>query len=107
MNHRFWCEGEWKSAGTLEEGDILTLADGSEAIVTKVTFEETHTTVYNMEVADYHTYYVGEDSVWVHNNNGACGVTAGTGTVIEDVACGDCLLAVEETLILCGFLAIF
>ena len=77
MNHRFWCEGEWKSAGTLEEGDILTLADGSEAIVTEVTFEETHTTVYNMEVADYHTYYVGEDSVWVHNmGEGGCGITA-------------------------------
>ena len=83
MNHRFWCEGEWKSAGTLEEGDILTLADGSEAIVTEVTFEETHTTVYNMEVADYHTYYVGEDSVLVHNN---VSCKTPTGVVIEDGA---------------------
>ena len=75
MNHRFWCEGSWKTAGTLEEGDILTLADGSEAVVTEVTFEAKHTTVYNMEVADYHTYYVGEDSVWVHN---MCDVQPGT-----------------------------
>ncbi len=26
--------------------------------------------VYNLEVEDFHTYYVGEDGVWVHNKNG-------------------------------------
>lgn len=29
------------------------------------------TTVYNLEVADTHTYFVGEHGVWVHNTN--CG----------------------------------
>jgi hypothetical protein len=28
-----------------------------------------YTTVYNIEVEDYHTYFVGEDGVWVHNTN--------------------------------------
>jgi hypothetical protein len=28
-------------------------------------------TVYNLEVEDFHTYYVGELGVWVHNLN--CG----------------------------------
>jgi hypothetical protein len=27
------------------------------------------TTVYNIEVEDYHTYFVGEHGVWVHNAN--------------------------------------
>ena len=27
------------------------------------------TTVYNLEVEDFHTYYVGEAGVWVHNKN--------------------------------------
>lgn len=27
------------------------------------------TTVYNFEVEDFHTYYVGKDGVWVHNKN--------------------------------------
>ena len=27
------------------------------------------TTVYNIEVEDFHTYYVGEAGVWVHNKN--------------------------------------
>lgn len=32
------------------------------------------TTVYNLEVADYHTYFVGMDGVWVHNSNDYVGV---------------------------------
>ncbi|MDE7368038.1 MAG: PKD domain-containing protein, partial [Lachnospiraceae bacterium] len=74
LNHRFWSEGEWKSAGTLKVGDLLTLADGTQVEVTDVTFEDRHETVYNMEVADYHTYYVGEDCVWVHNRYGQQGI---------------------------------
>ena len=30
--------------------------------------------VYNFQVEDYHTYFVGESAVWVHNNNKACPV---------------------------------
>ena len=78
LNHLFWSEGEWKAAGTLKPGDKLTLADGSQVEVTEITYEDRHTTVYNMEVEDYHTYHVGEDGVWVHNTNG-CGVTSGGG----------------------------
>ena len=80
LNHLFWCEGEWKAAGTLKKGDLLTLADGSQVEVTEITYEDRHTTVYNMEVEDYHTYHVGEDGVWVHNTNMTCGVTSGGGT---------------------------
>jgi hypothetical protein len=33
--------------------------------------------VYNIEVEDFHTYYVGEHGVWVHNKNGdGIGTTA-------------------------------
>jgi hypothetical protein len=27
------------------------------------------TSVYNIEVEDFHTYYVGELGLWVHNQN--------------------------------------
>ena len=80
LNHLFWCEGEWKAAGTLKKGDLLTLADRSQVEVTEITYEDRHTTVYNMEVEDYHTYHVGEDGVWVHNTDMTCGVTSGGGT---------------------------
>ena len=78
LNHLFWCGGEWKADGTLKAVDLLTLADGSQVKVTEITYEDRHTTVYNMEVADYHTYYVGEDGVWVHNTGRTCGITSGT-----------------------------
>ena len=76
LNHRFWTEDGWKSAGTLEAGDKLTLADGNTATVTNVAYEDTHATVYNFEVEDFHTYYVGTESVLVHNNGGNCMKTA-------------------------------
>ena len=82
LNHLFWCEGEWKAAGTLKPGDKLTLADGSQVEVTEITYEDRHTTVYNMEVEDYHTYHVGEDGVWVHNNG--CGISEGMNTDFGD-----------------------
>jgi hypothetical protein len=31
-------------------------------------------TVYNLEIVDYHTYFVGVDGVWVHNSNACFGV---------------------------------
>lgn len=32
--------------------------------------------VYNIEVEDYHTYFVGKVGVWVHNSNGCFGEVA-------------------------------
>jgi hypothetical protein len=29
-------------------------------------------TVYNLEVANFHSYFVGDAAVWVHNANGGC-----------------------------------
>ena len=31
------------------------------------------TQVFNLEVEEYHTYFVGEDGIWVHNNNECSG----------------------------------
>ncbi len=60
---------EWCSAIEIRAGDILKLANGKTAIVSKVYSEtlSSPVTVYNFEVEDFHTYYVGEDSVLVHN----------------------------------------
>ena len=60
----------WTAAVDLRAGDILVLADGSYAIVEKTEHEilENPIKVYNFEVADFHTYFVGECSVLVHND---------------------------------------
>lgn len=60
----------WTSAVDLRAGDILVLLNGEYVIVEKVQHEilESPVKVYNFEVRDFHTYYVGENSVLVHND---------------------------------------
>ena len=59
----------WISAIDLKAGDILVLSNGEYVIVEQVQHEilETPVKIYNFEVHDFHTYYVGENSVLVHN----------------------------------------
>jgi hypothetical protein len=72
-NHPFFANGEWTEAGRLELGDILVEVrpDGSVGpalITTRVTSLESVETpgpVYNIRVADQHTYFA--DGVLVHN----------------------------------------
>ena len=51
-------------------GDEVYLIDGSTAFVTGAELEKLDEpiTVYNLEVADSHTYFVGEKSILVHND---------------------------------------
>ena len=59
----------WTEAIKLRAGDILVLVNGKEVVVEKVQHEilETPIKVYNFEVEDYHTYYVSNSGVLVHN----------------------------------------
>jgi intein/homing endonuclease len=59
----------WTSAVDLRAGDILVTVNGEYVVLEKVQHEilETTVTVYNFEVEDFHTYYVGEEPVLVHN----------------------------------------
>lgn len=59
----------WTAACKLRAGDILVLVNGKYVIVEKIQHEilEAPITVYNFEVADFHTYYVGKSSILVHN----------------------------------------
>lgn len=75
-HHPFYVEGKgWVDACALHAGMVVWLADGTKAIVTDVVTEglEHPVTVYNFEVTDFHTYFVGESGVLVHNLN--CGGT--------------------------------
>ena len=73
-NHPFWVEGKgWVFADELQVGDELQRADGSNLTIDKVEFVKLDEpiTVYNFTVADYHTYYVTDLGIWVHNTK--CG----------------------------------
>jgi RHS repeat-associated protein len=73
--HPFWvCGKGWRGAVELEAKDLLLGADGERVAVEGVreTFEDVP--VYNLRVADWHTYFVGSAawgfSVWAHNSGG-------------------------------------
>ena len=68
--HPFYVEGRgFINAGDLKAGDEVRTADGSTAAVESfesITPDEP-IKVYNFEVEDFHTYYVSEQKVLVHN----------------------------------------
>ncbi|WP_233516743.1 polymorphic toxin-type HINT domain-containing protein [Paenibacillus curdlanolyticus] len=59
----------WVFADELQVGDKLQKADGSNLTIDKVKSVKLDepVTVYNFAVADFHTYYVTDTGIWVHN----------------------------------------
>ena len=71
-NHPFYVVGEgFIEAGNLKIGDEVETTDGKALEIEAITIEylDTPIQIYNFEVADWHTYYVSEEEVLVHNNN--------------------------------------
>ena len=69
--HRFWVDGKgWTNAEDLRAGDTFDLYSGKHAIFAALEREREKTTVYNLEVDGTHTYFVGDEGVWVHNGCG-------------------------------------
>ena len=69
----------WTSAIDLRAGDILVMLNGEYVVVEQVQHEllESSETTYNFEVEGFHTYYVGDEPVLVHNKCMADQVNAG------------------------------
>ena len=68
--HPFYVEGRgFINAGDLKAGDEVRTADGSTAAVEilEIITHDEPIKVYNFEVEDFHTYYVSEQRVLVHN----------------------------------------
>ena len=67
--HPFRVEGRgWVPAGELEPGDQVESADGGELEVAGLEETGRSGTVYNFEVEEFHTYFVGAGAAWVHND---------------------------------------
>lgn len=58
---------EWVLAENLEVGDLLVQTGGNTLEIEKIDVEQRQETVYNFEVADFHTYFVSGLGIWVHN----------------------------------------
>ena len=82
--HPFYVEGTgWVEASSLHAGMTIWFANGTKGTVEDISNEglEEPVTVYNFEVADFHTYFVGESSVLVHNY---CGVEGDTAPAVDN-----------------------
>ncbi|WP_160680903.1 polymorphic toxin-type HINT domain-containing protein [Clostridium sp. C8-1-8] len=69
-SHLFMMEkGFWKSAKNIVVGDKIEDAYGSTKEVRGIEIKklDNYTRIYNLNVEDYHTYFVGNDELLVHN----------------------------------------
>ncbi|WP_043581898.1 S8 family serine peptidase [Acetivibrio clariflavus] len=70
-SHLFFTDsGWWKSAKNIKVGDRILTSDGElkEVTATRVVELEEAVRIYNLNVEDYHTYFVGTNGLLVHNN---------------------------------------
>lgn len=70
-NHPFYVQGRgFIDAGNLLVGDKLISVNGEYLLIEdyRIELTEESVSVYNFQVEDYHTYFVGECCVWVHND---------------------------------------
>jgi RHS repeat-associated protein len=59
-------DGAWTPAAELKVGAQVVSASGAATVVSVVRTDRVVRT-YNLEIEDFHTYFVGEEQVWVHN----------------------------------------
>ena len=61
--------GKWICAMELKVSDKVLLSDGSRGVIEQIEIQKLDfaETTYNFEVADFHTYYVSDNKVLVHN----------------------------------------
>ena len=68
LDHPFWVNNKWIEARELTLGDSLSLYDNSSSVITQISQIDTLVTVYNFEVEDFHTYFIGNTHIFTHNN---------------------------------------
>jgi RHS repeat-associated protein len=85
-DHPFYVLGKgWKNTIELEVGDQIETDGNGGMTVVSVIDEQRQTLTYNFTVADFHTYYVTEQNVLVHN----CNKKAATSNVGDKVQTPD------------------
>ncbi|KJD42567.1 polymorphic toxin-type HINT domain-containing protein [Paenibacillus terrae] len=76
-NHPFWVDGKgWTFVKDLQIGDLLVQTDGNNLEIHSIEKLQKRVMVYNITVDDFHTYYVSDIGIWVHNAE--CSLSAKT-----------------------------
>jgi hypothetical protein len=65
--HPFYTEEGWKDASELKEGDKILTKEQEKVEIKKVEYNYEPKKVFNFEVANFHTYFVGLLALLVHN----------------------------------------
>jgi hypothetical protein len=69
-NHPFWVQGKgWTKVCDLQPDDEMLTYNGLKATVKHVSLNNREEEVYNLEVEDFHTYFVESSGIWVHNKS--------------------------------------
>ena len=69
-NHPFYVKDKgWTFVKDLKVGDLLVQSDGNTLEITSIELLHKHVTVYNMTVDEFHTYFVSDLGIWVHNTS--------------------------------------
>ncbi|MCG8668324.1 MAG: HINT domain-containing protein, partial [Pseudomonadales bacterium] len=72
--HPFWVQGEgWVKASELEFGNAVATNTG-DTLIKGVSKIDKEAQVFNLTVANDHTYFIEEPGLWVHNANSACDI---------------------------------
>ena len=75
IEHPFYVQDRgFVPAGLVALGNSIVTRAGPSLQVTAIEKHESAHRVYNFEVEDFHTYFVGKSSLWVHNED--CGTIA-------------------------------
>jgi len=69
--HPFYTEEGWKDASELSEGDKILTKKQEKVEIKKIEYSYEPKKVYNFEVANWHTYFVGIWA-WLVHNKGRC-----------------------------------
>lgn len=67
-NHILYVNGSWHRAGDIQLGDTLRALNENDEVVKSIEYLDKTVSVYNLTVANEHTYMA--DGVWVHNQKG-------------------------------------
>ncbi|MEW9702676.1 polymorphic toxin-type HINT domain-containing protein [Paenibacillus sp. SI8] len=66
--HPFWlADNGWTLVEDLKVGDLLLSSTGEKLAIKKIEIEKRNTIVYNFEVDEFHSYFVSNLGIWVHN----------------------------------------
>ncbi|AGP41062.1 papain fold toxin domain-containing protein [Sorangium cellulosum] len=103
VEHPFWTQRGWVGARQLTSGDRVLQRSGTWSRVVTVSETGESVTVYNFEVERFHTYFVGEQGVLVHNNSdmdAAARAAIGTvsGSLFKPLQCVQCASAMANAL---------